>query len=588
MAAPGPPAAVPPAPGSPAPGLFDSVVLRRAAGPLAVASILGGVLIAALYFYDVDHQLRLIVQKAESLLDSQSELLLVEAGHVVSDLMFLAGQRQLAEFLSGNREIREAIEQEYQHASQQKKIYDQIRCLGAEGRELIRVNLVDDRAVIVSNDQLQSKSGRYYYSAAWDVGVGRVFVSPLDLNVEHGVVETPFKPVIRFLTPVVDREGQQQGLLALNYLGARLLEHLRANAAQFAGQAFVVNAEGQYLLGPTPDVEFAWQRDVQASFGRDFPDVWATLQQSEDKTYVRAGSLWAIRRISLNPRSSSSTPRQLSDLYLVAHASRDALASPSRTLLAKLAVVGLASLTALGAITLFWARASLVRRAAERKIAESETRLRLLSRQLLSAQEQERRSISRDLHDELGQQATAASLYLKSLARTVDPKSVEEFRDRAIQQVDQLLRSLHEVVQRLRPRVLDELALQDALETLISDVEQQSGLHVDAEFNLTRSRVPPEIGENIYRIVQEALGNAAAHSQADCAEVFVESDEASIRLVVSDCGVGFDPERAADPNRLGLLGMRERVELLNGSFSLATRPGAGVRIEIQIPLASTT
>jgi len=224
-----------------------------------------------------------------------------------------------------------------------------------------------------------------------------------------------------------------------------------------------------------------------------------------------------------------------------------------------------------------------LRRAHERQIEESEARLRTLSAKLLSAQEEERRNISRDLHDELGQIVTAVTLDLERAGQANDAQKKDELIARARQGAGCLLDRIHEISARVRPSLLDDLGLKDAVQSFLSDFEHRTAIAVRAELNFERGDVPANVSENVYRIMQEALTNVAKHARASAVSVAIHVLQNRILLTVRDNGIGFRPA-AADVNRLGLLGMRERAELLNGEFKVKSEPGKGTEVSVGLPL----
>ena len=141
-----------------------------------------------------------------------------------------------------------------------KGLYDQIRFIDLQGREVVRVNLAGGSPVLVDPARLQDKSSRYYVDRALHLERGRVYLSPLDLNVEDDRVEQPIKPVLRFATPVFDSTGTRQGLVVLNYLGDRLLEGFRRAAANIADHVQLLNGQGYWLSSPRPDE--AWNQEI--------------------------------------------------------------------------------------------------------------------------------------------------------------------------------------------------------------------------------------------------------------------------------------------------------------------------------------
>ena len=549
-------------------------------------------IVAAIFRQDVLHQRVTLEQESQHVLALQQELLLFEFRTVQSDLLYLARQDTLTRFLSGDMAARNGLEREYVSFALNKAVYDQIRCLDATGQEIVRVNYRDGSAGAVPQDALQSKATRYYYQQALSLDEGECFVSPFDLNEEHGQIEQPIKPVIRFLTPVFDDAGEKRGLLVLNYLGAHLLSQLKQISSGFRGETMLVNPAGEYLQAPDPDHEWGWLLNHKHSFRSTFAIAWEEVKRL-DTGQLRVGrTLFTFQRVSPGGRSIAKLPhsttevedQNASSVILASYVSASVANAHSRALLKQLMLMHVAVMTVAAMLSLYWARSREVRRYHEQRIAESESRLRQLSSMMLAAQETERRNLSRDLHDELGQQVTAISLDLRSLERKDGGAHSNALLRRAIDETDQLLKSLHEIATRVRPSVLDDLGLQDAVESYLSDYQQRTGICVSFQLHFLRQNIPATVGENVYRILQEALANVAAHSQVDAARVTIETDDETLRMMVRDSGIGFDPEDRNGSKRLGVLGMRERVELLHGQFDLQSTPGGGTQIRVSIPL----
>jgi signal transduction histidine kinase len=237
------------------------------------------------------------------------------------------------------------------------------------------------------------------------------------------------------------------------------------------------------------------------------------------------------------------------------------------------------------------ARAELEERVAERtaelesalESLESEmARRRDLARRLASAQEDERRRLSRELHDSVGQLLTGLSFSIKA-AESASPLSpaAEELAEVG-RLTNALAREVHGLAVRLRPTVLDDVGLEAALAQLGRDWSVRSNVPVKVRA-VGVGRLPAEVETTVYRVVQEALTNVAKHAGATLASVVVTRTEKGVSVVVEDDGTGFDPDHTPK-GRLGLLGMRERAELAGGVFEIESSPGAGVTVVMQIPL----
>jgi len=167
---------------------------------------------------------------------------------LVGDLLFLARQNELRALLDNGRDTRTAIAAEYLALAAHKSVYDQIRFLDVTGMERVRVNHDGGAPSVTPDVDLQDKGRQYYFEDVIRLQPGKVFVSPFDLNIEHGAIEQPLKPMIRIGTPVADANGRKAGILLLNYLGENLLRRLREASATAHGDAMLLNREGDWLL----------------------------------------------------------------------------------------------------------------------------------------------------------------------------------------------------------------------------------------------------------------------------------------------------------------------------------------------------
>ena len=200
---------------------------------------------------------------------------------------------------------------------------------------------------------------------------------------------------------------------------------------------------------------------------------------------------------------------------------------------------------------------------------------------VVAAQETERRRIARELHDETGQALTSMLLGL----RAAEEASDEERRRAALSSLRELatatLQDVRRLAVELRPRALDDFGLEPALERLIEAFRERSGLAAHFEARIGE-RLSPEIETALYRIVQEALTNVAKHARASTISVLVARKPGSVTAVIEDDGVGFSPAEPVDG--LGLVGMRERVELLGGRLLVESRAGAGTTVAAEVPV----
>jgi signal transduction histidine kinase len=219
--------------------------------------------------------------------------------------------------------------------------------------------------------------------------------------------------------------------------------------------------------------------------------------------------------------------------------------------------------------------------------ADAERQMRLLSQRLVATQEDERRNLSRELHDHVAQVLTALRMELGRIERTRPAgdtrlgAAVAECR----QLVDQMFRTVRDLALGLRPSMLDDFGLQPALEWHVRDLTRRYGIDVELNVNGDLDVLPDQYRTCVYRAIQEALTNCVRHARARSIRVGVTGHSDRLDVTVSDDGIGFDPARRRDG--LGLRGIEERVKELHGSMSIRAAAGAGTTLAIHLPLPAS-
>jgi signal transduction histidine kinase len=200
----------------------------------------------------------------------------------------------------------------------------------------------------------------------------------------------------------------------------------------------------------------------------------------------------------------------------------------------------------------------------------------------VAGQELERRRLARELHDETGQALTSILLGLKGLEDAGDGQDLSESIRSLRELVVETLQDVRRLAVELRPKALDDFGLVPALERLIETFGEQTGIRIQLEAALGEGRLREEAETAVYRIVQEALTNVIKHAEAETVSVVLMRKGGRVVTVIEDDGKGFDPAAAYD-DRLGLVGMRERLALVDGRLSLESRPGGGTTIVAEVP-----
>jgi signal transduction histidine kinase len=212
----------------------------------------------------------------------------------------------------------------------------------------------------------------------------------------------------------------------------------------------------------------------------------------------------------------------------------------------------------------------------------------VLAGRIMTAQDDERRRIARNLHDDLSQQLAHLAIDIGKLA--ADPLSRELVADlrplqlRAAEAAETVRKISHE----LHPSILDDIGLEAAVEQYCEEFEERTGIATEFVARDVPGSLSPEVASSIYHIAQESLRNVAKHARTDSVLVRLDLHNGAIRLKVRDNGAGLAPEQAGRRGGIGIAAMRERARLIDATFSIESGPGAGTEITLEVPLNSST
>jgi signal transduction histidine kinase len=225
----------------------------------------------------------------------------------------------------------------------------------------------------------------------------------------------------------------------------------------------------------------------------------------------------------------------------------------------------------------------------QKKTEQAEERLRQLSQQLVSSQEQERKALSRELHDEIGQLLTALRMELGNMerARAASGADLGPHLDQAKKLAETTLKTTRDIAMGLRPAMLDLLGLGPALEWQAREFSRRYNTPIQLEVDGDLNDLSDRHRTYLYRIVQEGLTNCARHAQAKNIRVRLEDSQGRVALTVEDDGVGFDTH-ARVVYGLGLLGLTERVRELSGTIAIESQPGRGTKLAVVLPASRET
>ena len=228
--------------------------------------------------------------------------------NITNDLQILA--ESYSEYTNGKnpKDSLNNFTQTLRLFSQHRQTYDQIRLIDKNGMEQIRVNLVAGWSVIVPKKNLQHKGRRYYFQDTIKLNPGEIFISPFDLNMEHCTIEIPYKPVLRFGTPVFDQDGEKQGAVLLNYLGQEILDQLAEETTdRLNGKLMLLNRDSYWLYGEHQDDNWAfmWPEKANRTFAATYPEAWKTIATQPAGQFLINNNLFTFATI--HPLSDGMT-----------------------------------------------------------------------------------------------------------------------------------------------------------------------------------------------------------------------------------------------------------------------------------------
>lgn len=261
-------------------------------------------LAAVLYIFlrmDVDTRLQKVQAQEAAEVNISKQLLAHDFDYATSDLLFLAHAPSVSRYINdGSPTEKQRVTENFRNMALSKGRYDQIRYIDSGGKEKIRVNLVDNKAVLVPENELQDKSDRYFFRDTLRLNAGEIYISPLDLNVENGKIEQPYKPTLRFGTPLFNRAGKKMGILLINYHGQELLNDF-THSMNEKYHAMLLNSDGYWLSSPDPTQEWGFMFGLDNTFGKHHPEAWAKISTMQQDNMLASEGLYTFTTFHLRP-----------------------------------------------------------------------------------------------------------------------------------------------------------------------------------------------------------------------------------------------------------------------------------------------
>ena len=270
-------------------------ILRRTLLILVPAALLMAAILIFIYQIDYQTSLEAIQSQESNRIELLSGFIADEFQTIAGDLMITAQSNDLRALLDADTPAhRQALAETFWLLSNHSQRYDQIRYLDETGMEIVRVNFNQGTPDVVADDALQDKGERYYFRDAFELDRGQIFVSPFDLNIEQGQIEQPLKPMIRFGTPVFDAAGEKRGIVLLNYFGADMLQKLELSSEDADVQIMLLNTEGYWLKGQSPEQEWGFMYDDRLDMRFDvvYPDAWTAIQDVDSGQSIYEAGLF--------------------------------------------------------------------------------------------------------------------------------------------------------------------------------------------------------------------------------------------------------------------------------------------------------
>lgn len=240
------------------------------------------------------------VQK--SIVDTKLKNIESEIQHVIHDINIIKSSNYLTELIEGNitTENIEDLSDVILNVVKYQKVYDQVRIIDENGNEILRVNNNNGNPIVISNNQLQNKKDRYYFEETLKLDSNIVFISPLDLNIEHGEIEQPLKPMIRFGTPLFNKDGVIRGILLINFLGQNILNLLdRYEHSTYRNQLMLLNEDGYWLKCPSAENEwgFMYENKKNLTFANHYNEAWESIKKETFSQFITQQGLFTSNTV---------------------------------------------------------------------------------------------------------------------------------------------------------------------------------------------------------------------------------------------------------------------------------------------------
>ncbi|MEE4015130.1 ATP-binding protein [Roseibium sp. FZY0029] len=557
------------------------------------------------------------LERAETIIQS-------ELSAFATDLHILSHDDRLLDFAMGNEDMYQPTLRGFMSFTEHKSSIAQLRIISGEGKEIIRVDRTNGRPHEVPEEKLQEKSGRYYFNEALELNTGQIYFSPIDLNVENGQIETPWRPVLRLATPLQADETGTRSVLVMNINAESLLNNVNVTQATTASKIQLANMDGYWLLGVPDSRLWGFMFGRETRLGAENPQLWSRITQNSDGDFDQDGVHYVFRTI-LEGSSAPSVAEHITptsrNVSLIAFSE---LRSPTLagSWNAASALLTAVLMAVLAAICFAWAQAAGARHLAvlgkEAAQAEMMRRERLASLGSLVA------GIAHELNTPIGSAVLVGSTLSSRVQEILEMIKSGKILRSDLQVFERdlgsgmaiLLRNLEraaDLIGHFKQMAMDqtserrrEFELKDCVQDVLASISPQIRnkkivivRKIEPDLNLVS--FPGALAQVLINLITNAQMHAFGDDQSGQITITgkaVGADE--IELVVADNGQGipedlrqqvfeqfFTTKLASGGNGLGLSIVRNIVEsVLGGTVSASNAPGGGATLTIRFPRVS--
>ncbi|EXJ14405.1 sensor histidine kinase [Imhoffiella purpurea] len=520
-------------------------------------------LMATFHAKDMEHLRRLVGTEQHAVITEAALVLTNNLDWVHRDLEYLSRRPDLDRFLTsgGENRHRELTRDLASFMETRHGIYDQLRYLDASGLEVVRVDNGSGKTRIATEAELQDKSDRYYFHDAWASPLGTIYLSPFDLNVEHGVIEIPYKPMLRCATKVGDRTGVAKAVLILNYLGQPLIGRLQALAKDSDISLWLLNQDSYWLLGDRPEQAwgFMFPDGRDRTLAKRDPALWRTIEAGTrdghplharfDEGLLSAARFEPTRKLSdRNPATANHVLQSPSYWILVSWVPKEDLALQARPLTQRHVIIWITLGILLAMLSVGIAHLSVKRRQSIETMDKALQRLAVANHGLNSANrelESFSYSVSHDLRAPLRTLDGFSNMLLKGYADKLDDKGQDYLQrmrtaaQRMSRLIDDMLALSRITRAELKREPLDLGAMAEEIldELAESDPERHLEVRIQPELHTSGDR------RLVHIAMQNLLANAwkfTSRTGAPRIEVGRDDTDRPPSFFVRDNGAGFD------------------------------------------------